>query len=285
MKIGIFSTFIENDAFKLVCDLINNVKSGKIPNSEISFVFSNREIGDDKTTDKILKKLISKKYSLILLSSKKFRLDERKRALAEKKKGNAFLLRKWRNDFGKEVFKRLPDTDVDFLLGDMFIWGENFSRKRNAINLHPALPNGPKGEWYKVIWQLVREEKKETGIMMHKVAQEVDSGSPITFCRFPIRGKSFDKLWEKLPKDKTELKRIIAEGLLEKEKTKHPLHNAIRKHGFLREFPLVLETAKAVAKGSIKIIDGLIVNKNGKIIKGGYDLTSEINRLVNDKLN
>ena len=150
MKIGIFSTFIETAALDLVKTVQDAVKTGEIPNSEISFIFSNREIGDDPTTDSILHSLVRQSTSpLISFSAARFNPDVRKKAKQNK---NDLLMKEWRNRFGDEVLKRLPHTDIDLLLGDMYIWGDNMCAVRNGINLHPALPDGPKGELYKAIW-------------------------------------------------------------------------------------------------------------------------------------
>ena len=43
MKIGIFSTFIEQAALDLVKTIEDAVEKGEIPNTEVSFIFSSRE--------------------------------------------------------------------------------------------------------------------------------------------------------------------------------------------------------------------------------------------------
>lgn len=277
MKIGIFSTFIEPAALELVRTVRDAVRTGEIPNTEISFIFSNREIGDNPTTDNILHALDIKTVPLVSFSAARFKPDMRKRARQQE---NVSLIKEWRNQFGKEILKRLPQTDIDLLLGDMYIWGDNLCAERNGINLHPALPNGPKGEWYKVIWQLIQDGAKETGVMMHKVTPELDRGPAVTFCRFPIRGYQFDDLWNQLPKDQEELSRDIRQGLLEKEKTQRPLHRKIRKHGLTREFPLIIQTAKSFAEGRIRIQGDAILDSSGNPLLDGFDLTRQIDEAV-----
>lgn len=281
MKIGIFSTFIEPAALELVGTAQNAVRTGEIPNTEIAFIFSNREIGDNPTTDNILRALDLKTVPLVSFSAARFKPDMRKKARREE---SASMMREWRNQFGEEVLKRLPQTDMDLLLGDMYIWGDNLCGERNGINLHPALPNGPKGEWYKVIWQLIQEGAKETGVMMHKVTPELDRGPAVTYCRFPIRGYQFDSLWNQLPQDKEKLAKLVRQGLSEKEKSTHPLHRKIREHGFMREAPLIIQTTRAFAEGSVRAQGESIANRNGEAFVGGYDLTSEVNQELRVRL-
>lgn len=281
MKIGIFSTFIESAALLLVNTLQDAVKTGEIPNTEISFIFSNREIGDNPTTDNILHVLNQQTTPLISFSAARFKPDMRKKARQEK---NTSLIKEWRSQFGEEILKRLPQTDIDLLLGDMYIWGDNLCAERNGINLHPALPNGPKGEWYKVIWQLIEEGAKETGVMMHKVTPELDRGPAVTFCRFPIHGYQFDTLWNHLPKDEKGLAETIKQGLLEKESASHLLHKKIREYGLAREFPLIIETARSFAEGIIRIDRDFILDSSGNPLLDGFDLTKQIDEEVKSTL-
>ena len=193
-------------------------------------------------------------------------------------------MQEWRNQFGEEVLKRLPRTDVDLLLGDMYIWGDNMCDERNGINLHPALPWGPKGEWYKVIWQLIQDKSQETGVMMHKVTPELDRGPAIAYCRFPIRDSFLTPLWNRLPRDPRKLEEVIRQGLIEKEKANHPLFKEIRNRGFTRETPLIVQTTKAFTKESLRLEGGTPVDRNGIILREGYDLTSRIDTIVSRQL-
>jgi len=280
MKIGIFSTLIEPAALDLIKTVQHAVAVEEIPNTEIAFVFSNREIGESKITDGILDTLSHQNIPLISFSARKFKPEIRSQARKEDKKGNLALMQEWRNQLGEEVLKRLPKTDLDLLLGDMYIWGENLCRERNGINLHPALPNGPKGEWYKVIWQLIQEGAKETGVMMHKVTSELDRGPAVTYCRFPIRGYQFDSLWQQLPQNQEELSRVIKQGLSEQEKTQHPLHKKIREHGLTHEFPLIIQTTKSFAEENIRIQGESVLDHLGNPLQKGYDLTRQIDKQV-----
>ncbi len=267
-KIGIFSTFIEPAALELVQTVQNAVRSGDIPNTEISFIFSNRERGESQITDGILDQLSHSSIPLICFSARKFKPETRIKAKKEEEQKNVSSIQEWRNEFGAELLKRLPATDIDLALGDLYIWGDNLCEQRNGINLHPALPTGPKGEWYKVIWELIQNKATETGVMMHKITKKLDEGPPVTSCRFGIQGYQFDSLWNQLPQDDAQLKELIEQGLSEKEKTQHPLHRRIRQYGLTREFPLIIQTAKSFAQGEIRFGENCL------------DLTKQIDELV-----
>lgn len=284
MKIGIFSTFIEPAALELVQAVRSAVRDGVIPDTKISFIFSNRELGESPITDSILRQLYTQEAPLTTLSARRFEPELREQAKKEGIKRNFFPMREWRNRFGAKTLDSLPSTDLDLLLGDMYIWGENMCKTRNGINLHPALPNGPKGEWYNVIWDLIQNKDYETGVMMHKVTPELDRGPSITYCSFPIRGYQFDNLWNQLPEDPEKSEKFIQQGRMEKEKTQHLLHEKIRKYGLTREFPLVIQTAKAFAEGAIRIAGQSLVDHEGKPIEGGYDLTGKIDKIVKPQL-
>ncbi len=284
MEIGIFSTFIEPAALDLVQTVIDAVRTNQIPNTKVSFIFSNREIGEHPTTDALLNRLSTQGIELIPFSAARFNPEVRKKARQEEKEGKPSLIKDWRNQFGKEVLRRLPPTDLDLLLGDMFIWGDNLCEKRNGINLHPALPNGPKGEWYNVLWELIKNGALETGVMMHKVTAKLDRGPTVALCRFSIRGPKFDELWDQLPNEKDELQQVIQQGMSEREKTNHPLHQEIRKHGLTREFPLIIQTTRAFAEGNVRVEGESVVDSTGRPLKDGYDLTTEIDEIAMPQL-
>ena len=178
------------------------------------------------------------------------------------------------------MLRMLPPTDIDLLLGYMQIWGENMCDKRNGINLHPAIPGGPKGEWHKVIWELIQQDAKETGAMMHKVTPQLDSGPAVSYCQFSIRGYEFDSLWSKLPQEPNARETAIRQGISERGRSTNPLFRKIRDHGFARETPLIIQTTKAFAEGSVRIEGKQIVDKNGLGLKEGYDLTRQIDEAI-----
>ena len=69
-------------------------------------------------------------------------------------------LEEWRTLFDKEVYERIKNFDVDIVMlaGYMLILSKFLCNKFTFINLHPALPWGPKGTWQEVINQIINEK-------------------------------------------------------------------------------------------------------------------------------
>ena len=108
--------------------------------------------------------------------------------------------------------------------------------------------------------------------MMHLVTPELDKGPVVTHCTFPITGKPFDNYWD-------EIKEHSLKEIKERQGETHPLFKLIRKHGLVREFPLIIATLRAFSQGKIKIVAGKVIDAEGRPING-YNLTDEINELV-----
>jgi phosphoribosylglycinamide formyltransferase-1 len=112
---------------------------------------------------------------------------------------------------------------------------------------------------------------------MHVAIPELDAGPTATYCTFSIRGRDFDPLWAKFAERPVEeIKRMEGE--------ENALFKVIRRHGYVRELPLVVATLRAFSQGKVKITkDKKVADAAGKLI-GGYDLTKEIDEAVRDKL-
>jgi len=181
----------------------------------------------------------------------------------------------WRLDYDREVMSRLQDFSPDLcvLAGYMLITGHELCLRYDMINLHPAAPGGPVGMWQQVIWQLIDNEARETGVLMFLATPELDKGPPVAYCTFPIRGKLFDRYWD-------EIERHPLGEVKKGEEENNPLFKLIRQHGLAREFPLIVSTLKALSQGRIKITAGKkVIDSEGRPING-YNLTNEINKLV-----
>jgi folate-dependent phosphoribosylglycinamide formyltransferase PurN len=257
-KLGWFSTGRDKAARDLLTVVQRSIALGEIQ-AEIQFVFSNREAGEARESDLFLKQVEGYGLPLICFSSRKFRAT----------KGS-----NWRLEYDRQVMKRLQGfhPDLCVLAGYMLIAGEEMCQRYNMINLHPAAPGGPKGTWQEVIWQLIAHKASETGVMMHLVTPELDMGPPVTYGKFPIRGKPFDRYWRELEK--------LPVNHSKRHDEKNSLFRLIRKHGLAREFPLIIATLKAFSQGKIKITtDKKLVDAEGKAIKG-YNLTDEINQQI-----
>lgn len=271
-KIGWFSTGRDEAARELLAIIYNAIKNKDL-NAEISFVFSDREKGEYKESDKFINLVESYNIPLITFSSKKFNPEMRKQG-----RKNSKILNKWRIEFDREIMMLLNNFSVDLnvLAGYMLITGDELCTKYKMINLHPAKPFGPKGTWQEVIWQLIENKKKETGIMMHLVTDILDEGPPISYCKFPIRGGIFDQLWKDL--EKKLINKTLNE-IIKEEGEENELFLEIRRQGVSRELPLILQTLKEFAEGRV-VIENHKVVVGGKVSHCVYDVSMEIDNVL-----
>ncbi len=270
LELGWFSTGRDEAARLLLQTVYRHIQSGNIP-ARLSFVFSNREPGESEQSDLFFTLVKSYGIPLLCLSSKKFR-----RKLADKLEGTdpETGLPLWRLEYDRKVMELLGNfkPDLCVLAGYMLIVGKEMCRNYNMINLHPARPGGPKGTWQDVIWKLIEDKAKETGVMMHLVTPQLDSGPVVTYCTFPITGGQFDRLWQNLgDRPAADIKR--------EEGERNGLFQLIRQHGVARELPLIVATLKAFAEGKVAIKNGAVVDAQGRPI-AGYDLSAEVNKMV-----
>jgi len=257
-KIGWFSSGRGAGSRALLTTAMDNIMSGNVK-AEISFVFCNREPGQAEETDKFHKLVASYNLPLVYYSSRSFEPELRKRDID-----------KWRNAYDRKVIESLKDYDADLcvLAGYMLVTGSEMCRTFNQLNLHPALPGGPKGTWKEVIWQLIDTKARQTGAMMHLATPELDEGPPVTYCGFSIRGPLFDRYWD-------EIAGKSVSRIQSSDGEENNLFKTIRKYGLMREYPLIVTTIKAFSEGRVRIENGSIVDADGSVIKA-YDLSAEI---------
>ena len=267
LELGWFSTGRDEAAAQLLLVVQNRILREEIK-GEISFVFSNRGQGEAEESDLFFKLVRWLQIPLVCFSSKKFRSSG----------GYKPFTPQWRMEYDEEVMKQLErfHPDLCVLAGYMLIVSEEMCQKYKMINLHPAVPGGPTGTWQEVIWQLIESEVATTGVMMHLVTPELDKGLAVTYCTFPIRGKPFDRYWKRIEGH-------FLEDIKRWEEENNPLFKEIRKHGLVREFPLIVATLKAFSEGRVRIGGGKIVNAKGEVING-YDLTKEIEAAVRNQI-
>ncbi|MFC1979073.1 phosphoribosylglycinamide formyltransferase [Chloroflexota bacterium] len=259
-KIGWFSSGRGAGSRALLTTAMDNINSGNIK-AEVSFVFCNRELGQSDETDEFHQLVKSYDVPLVYYSSKEFEPELRK-----------LSIELWRDAYDLKVIESLKGYDADLcvLAGYMLVTGKEMCRQFNQLNLHPAVPGGPKGTWKEVIWQLISEQATETGAMMHLATPELDEGPPVTYCKFSIKGPLFDNYWGEI-----EGKSIV--DIQARDGEENNLFKTIRKFGLMREYPLIVTTIKAFSEGRVKIENGNIVNSGGNIIEA-YELSSEIDK-------
>ncbi len=252
-SLGWFSTGRDKAARDLLKIVFDKIKEGFIP-AKLAYIFISRRPGESRESDlffELCQKLGLKTY---YLSAKEFepslRANDRQR---------------WRTLYHQAVYDLIgkEKANLVILAGYMWVVSAELCQKLPMINLHPALPGGPQGTWQEVIWKLIKERAKETGVMMHLVTPELDRGPAVTFCRFSIRGPMFDPLWHALESGEQE-----------------PLFNLIRKEGVRRELPLIVYTIKAFAEEEVKLSDRRLLDPSGDPLPGPYDLSERIERYV-----
>jgi len=160
----------------------------------------------------------------------------------------------------------------------MLITG-NLCEKLPLINLHPALPGGPKGTWQEVMWQLIEEGAKRTGAMMHVVTPALDEGPPLSYAEVTLDGADFETLWEDM---KRKLSKDRLSVIIDREGERESLFGEIRRHEFEIEIPLLIMTLKELAAGRLTI-DGTEIRFNEKRLASGLRLTKQVQAYVRDK--
>ena len=169
-QLGWFSTGRDKAARDLLKAVNSGIKQGEIK-AEIAFVFCNHEPGESEESDFFFKLVEDYHIPLICFSYQKFKASK-----GASITGQAGTLPLWRLDYDREVMNRFQDfhPDLCVLAGYMLIAGREMCQRYNMINLHPAAPSGPTGTWQEVIWQLIGNKARETGVMMHLVTPELD---------------------------------------------------------------------------------------------------------------
>ena len=153
--------------------------------ANIEWIFCHRETGDAPADEEYIERekffdlAASLDIPVATLSHVKFMPELRKRGLAESRSPGepSSALEEWRNLFGIEVMRTiamLPSVDIVIMAGYMLIIGNPELEGMDLVNIHPALPWGPKGTWQEVIHQLIAEEAAEQGIMVHLVTKDLD---------------------------------------------------------------------------------------------------------------
>jgi len=258
-KVGWFTTGRDEAALELLTKIYGEVEKGFVP-VEVAYVFLSRENEEGVWVEEIVKFCQEKNIKVIQFSAKKF-LPELRRTDLEA----------WRREYHAEVLKRI-DVNVDFglLAGYMWIVSEEFCKVLNLINLHPALPGGPKGAWEDVMWQLISARAFETGAMMHKVTPDLDEGPAISYFRIKLRTQEFVPLWEEAEQA---LLRFHLSGVREKWGEDFPLFKRIREEELKREVPLIVLTLKAIAEDRIQLTGGNLP----------VDLTEEVEEYLSSR--
>lgn len=276
MRLGLFSTLTGASSRALIHRILSACRTGEIGLVEPALLFVNRAAGESADTDASVAAIVAEfGIPLVRASAVAFRRDKRRQARDASAAGDDSAIETWRDAFYASYRSELQDTDLDLLLGDMWIWGPTECAERRGLNLHPALPTGPAGSmWFDVVWDLVEQDATESGAMLHRVTPQVDLGPVATFTRYNLRTPDLEPLWAGLPADPEERRALIRTERARKRDSAHALFHALRTEGMRREAPLMLETIRAVAAGHLIIGDAVVLDGRGTA--DGLDLTRQV---------
>jgi len=280
-RIGWFSTGRDAEARELFTSVFAEIQKKAIP-AEMAYVFCNRCEGEHEESDRFIELVGDAGVEIICFSSHSFKPELRKSGLRESPDlgvPSEKLLR-WRNEYDEEVFRRLEPfkAQVGVLAGYMLITG-GLCEKIPLINLHPALPGGPKGTWQEVMWQLIEHRADRTGAMMHVVTPVLDEGPPLTYAEVDLRGDEFHPLWATFER---KLARKSFDTIIREEGENEPLFARIRAREFELEIPLLIMTLKQLASESLTV-DRATVRFKGKELTGGLCLTNQVHSYIRAK--
>ena len=278
-EIGWFSSGRDEAARDLLQVVFDSTQNGTVK-GRLSFVFVSRERGERPESDEFIHLAEHLGLEVICLSHRGFKPQLRRAGLDESRRlgGDSPLLKKWRKQFDARVVEELAGRhpDIIVLAGYMLVLSPEMCHKYDIINLHPALPGGPKGTWQEVIWQLMEEESQETGVLMHLITPELDEGPPIAYCQFSIADERMTPLWEQW---RARRKKAALGDIQKSEGENEPLFKEIRRRGLMREFPIIVATLKAAASGEFSIENAEVMAR-GHMLAGGLDLTADTERTL-----
>ncbi|MFH0821610.1 MAG: formyltransferase family protein [Pseudomonadota bacterium] len=281
LRIGWLSTGRDEAARNLLRTVYDDIKRTGSP-AEIDWIFCHRELGDGPDNEEARQRKMFLELAEQLgipvktRSHVRFMPELRKNGLAESLSAADASpdLERWRDLFGSEVVRVVSEepADICVMAGYMLIIGRPELDALNLVNIHPALPWGPRGTWQECIHRLIEERSQEQGIMIHLVTKVLDRGPVISYCRFPIRGPEWDHLWSRWDTD-------ISLDAPREVRERHPLFRRIREVGEVRELPLLSGAIMEIARGNIEIRDRLVF-ASGRLRLEGVDLTDQIEAII-----
>jgi len=264
LRIGWFTTGAGpgSQRWRMFSAALDAIRAGTL-DAQIAFVFCNREHGENEGTDAFLDLVQSHDVPLLMKSSRAFR---RERGGGLSKHGQA--LPAWRNDYDRAIADLIEARafDVGMLAGYMLIFTPEMSRRHPFLNLHPAEPGGPVGTWQEVIHELIATGAWRSGVMVHLATEQLDRGPIVAYCAYRLQSGAFSE------------PRADVSGRLSGEED--PLFLAIRKHGAIREVPLIVATLRAFAEGRLALDGDRVVDGAGHDLPRGIDLTAEVDLAI-----
>ena len=247
MRIGWLSTGRDQAACNLLADVVARAQQDDVP-LDIAAVFCDREPGEAPESDRFVELVERLDLPLVTLSSA---------ASWEAAQALSVDRTTWRDEYHRGVMELLVPYRLGVLVmaGYMLIVSPAMCRRYALLNLHPALPGGPTGTWQQVIWQLLEEEAAETGAMVHLATAQLDRGPVVSSFRFPLTGDDWAPLWARF---RVKLKTMSVAEIAAAEGENEPLFAAIRRHGEVREIPLLYQTLCQFEQGKLNTAAGAV---------------------------
>jgi phosphoribosylglycinamide formyltransferase 1 len=274
VRIGWLSSGRDAAACTLLAEVAGRARREGL-NLDIAVVFCDRERGEQPQSDAFLDLARDLGLTSVTLSSAaswgawRARRDDLEGSRLPNK---AAVREAWRMAFHDDVAELLDSYGVELLVlaGYMLITSPDMCERYPILNLHPALPGGPQGTWQAVIWQLLADEARETGAMVHLATAELDRGPVVAYCAFPIVGLRWDRLWHAFRRQRDALG---IDGVAAAEGERQPLFAEIRRQGERREIPLLYHTVREFALEHFVVRDGEIV---GVTVEAPLELTAAV---------
>jgi len=210
-SIGLFSSGRDQAALDLLKCILNctSIEPPYIP-AKIAYVFCDREPGESVESDLFLAFAESQGLTIVTESSRQLRL-----AIKDGRADVAEI----RKAFDARVLQKVTKFSVDNVVfaGYMLVASDVLCGSLCCLNLHPALPGGPKGTWKQVIRGLLLSRDRETGVMLHIATSDLDRGPTVAYIRVPLgEHKDFDSIRQAQVKYERALLAITLKQLAER---------------------------------------------------------------------
>jgi len=254
VRIGWLSTGRDQAACNLLADVVARAQQDDVP-LDIAAVFCDREPGEAPESDRFIELVERLDLPLVTLSSA---------ASWQAAQELGVDRTTWRDEYHRGAMDLLVPYRLGVLVmaGYMLIVSPAMCRRYALLNLHPALPGGPTGTWQQVIWQLLEEEAAETGAMVHLATAQLDRGPVVSSFRFPLTGDEWAPLWGRFREKR---KTMSVAEIAAAEGEDEPLFAAIRRHGEIREIPLLYQTLCQFEQGKLNTAAGAVFAESTRL--------------------
>jgi phosphoribosylglycinamide formyltransferase-1 len=269
LRVGWLSTGRDQAACNLLSDVVARAQQDDVP-LDIGAVFCDRERDEAPESDRFLALVDRLGFAVVTLSSAASWAEAQKLGVSRAA---------WREEYHRGVAELLVPYNLGVLVmaGYMLIASPAMCRRFAILNLHPALPGGPKGTWQQVIWRLLEDEAEETGAMIHLATAQLDRGPVVSTFRFSLRGPDWDALWKQFREKRHTMS--VAE-IAAAEGEAEPLFAEIRRRGEVREIPLLYQTLRHFAEGRLNTASGCVFAESARL---PLDLTELVDAEVAER--